>query len=322
MNEVLNKLSQIGIVPVIAIKDPEKAIPLAKALKEGGLPCAEITFRTKEGEEAIRRITRECPEILVGAGTVLTTEQVDCAIDAGAKFIVSPGLNPKVVQYCLQKNIPITPGCANPSDIEQAIELGLDTVKFFPAEQAGGINYIKAISAPYHKMMFMPTGGITQNNINDYLSFEKVLCCGGSWMVKPELIDSGNFDEITRLTKEAVKNMHDFELAHIGINTENSNEAMRAAKMFEMLFGFQMKEGNSSIFLGSYIEIMKSPFLGENGHIAISTNNIKRAVAFFEGNGFEFKWDIVIKDEKGNFPAIYFRDEIAGFAVHLLQKRK
>lgn len=321
MNEVLKQLSQIGIVPVIKIDDVEKAVPLAKALVAGGLPCAEVTFRTAEGEEAIRRIAKEVPEVLVGAGTVLTIEQVDRAIKAGAKFIVSPGLNPKVVSYCVEKGYPVTPGCANPSDVEQAIELGLDVVKFFPAEQAGGISYIKSISAPYTGMKFMPTGGVNAKNINDYLSFDRILCCGGSWMVKADLINSGSFDEITRLCKEAVHTMMGFELAHIGINAENEEEALKAAKMFEMLFGFETKVGNSSIFAGKYVEVMKTPFLGKNGHIAIATNNVMRAIAYFERKGFTFNYDIAKKDAKGNYPAIYFKDEIAGFAVHLLQKK-
>ncbi len=204
MHEILEKIAELGIVPVIAINDVEKAVPLAKALISGGIPCAEVTFRTAEGEESIRRIAKEAPEILLGAGTVTTKEQVDRAIDAGAKFIVSPGLNPKIVAYCNEKNIPITPGCANPSDIEAAMELGLEVVKFFPAEQAGGLDYIKAIAAPYTKMKFLPTGGVNAGNINKYLAFEKIIACGGSWMVTADLINSGNFDEITRLCREAV----------------------------------------------------------------------------------------------------------------------
>ena len=322
MNAVLEQLSKIGIVPVIKIDDVDKAVPLAKALKQGGLPCAEVTFRTAQGEEAIRRIAKEVPDVLVGAGTVLTTEQVDRAIDAGAKFIVSPGLNPKVAAYCVEKGIPVTPGCANPSDVEQAIQLGLDVVKFFPAEQAGGINYIKAIAAPYVNMKFMPTGGVNASNLNSYLAFDKILCCGGSWMVKADLIDEGRFDEITALCQEAVRNMLGFELAHIGINAENEEEALKAAKMFEALFGFAVKPGNSSIFADKYVEVMKTPYLGKNGHIAIAANSVDRAVAYLERQGFAFNPDTAKKDAKGKTAAIYLKDEIAGFAIHLVQKKK
>ncbi|MDR2901011.1 MAG: bifunctional 4-hydroxy-2-oxoglutarate aldolase/2-dehydro-3-deoxy-phosphogluconate aldolase [Treponema sp.] len=320
MHAVLNEIEKIGIVPVIKIDDVEKAVPLAKALIAGGIPCAEITFRTAEGAEAIRRMAKECPDILVGAGTVLTTEQVDRAINAGAKFIVSPGLNPKVVAYCVKKNIPITPGCANPSDIEAALEFGLDAVKFFPAEQAGGLDYIKAVSAPYPSLKFMPTGGINAGNIVKYLSFEKILACGGSWMVSADLINEGQFDEITKLCRDAMKNVMGFSLAHIGINTDNENAALKAAKLFETMFGFESKMGNASVFAGDYVEMMKSRGLGANGHIAIATNTILRAKAYLERLGFTFREDSAKLDAKGKLKAIYLNDEIAGFAVHLLNR--
>ena len=181
MNKVLEEFSKIGIIPVIALDHVEDAAPLAKALCDGGLPCAEVTFRTAAAEESIRIMSEQFPEMLVGAGTVLTTEQVDRAVNAGAKFIVSPGLNPKVVKYCVDKGIPVTPGCSNPSDVEVAIELGLEVVKFFPAEAAGGLNMIKSMAAPYTKMKFMPTGGINAKNLTNYLDFKKIIACGGSW---------------------------------------------------------------------------------------------------------------------------------------------
>ncbi len=321
MNDVIKKLSTIGIVPVIKIDDVEKAVPLAKALKEGGLPCAEVTFRTAQGEEAIRRIAKADPDVLVGAGTVLTTDQVDRAIDAGAKFVVSPGLNPKVVAYCLEKNMPIVPGCANPSDIEQALELGLDVVKFFPAEQAGGLDYIKAVSAPYPGLKFMPTGGISEKNLNSYLAFNKIVACGGSWMVKADLINEGKFDEITALTRGAVNAMLGFELAHLGVNTENEQEARKAANIFDLMFGFSVRETNGSFFADKYIELLKAPFMGKHGHIAIATNHVERAMAYLESKGFEFDYSTKRDDPSGNPIAVYLKEEVAGYAVHLLQKK-
>ncbi|MDO4303627.1 MAG: bifunctional 4-hydroxy-2-oxoglutarate aldolase/2-dehydro-3-deoxy-phosphogluconate aldolase [Bacillota bacterium] len=205
MDEILNKIHEIGIVPVVVLNDAKDAAPLARALCEGGLPCAEVTFRTEAAQEAIRIMTGQFPEMLVGAGTVLTTEQVDRAVAAGAKFIVSPGFNPKVVQYCIDKGIPITPGCMTPSEIEQAIEHGLEVVKFFPAEPAGGLKMLKAMAAPYVGMKFMPTGGISAGNVREYLKYDRILACGGSWMVKGDLIDAGDFDKIRELTKEAVE---------------------------------------------------------------------------------------------------------------------
>lgn len=316
---VIDEIYKIGIVPVIALDDAKDAEPLAKALCAGGLPCAEITFRTAAAEESIRIMAEKFPEMLVGAGTVLTTEQVDRAVGAGAKFIVSPGLNPTVVKYCVDKNIPIVPGTANPSDVEAALSFGLDVVKFFPAEQAGGINYIKAIAAPYTKVRFMPTGGINADNLKDYLDFPKIVACGGTWMCKKDLITAGKFDEIEAMTRQAVVNMLGFDLRHVGINTNSAEEAENVAQGFEV-FGMGKKVGNSSVFAGTAVEAMKSPYLGKNGHIAIGTNYMDRAIYHLERQGVEFDMSTAKKDEKGNIKAVYLKGEIGGFAVHLVQK--
>lgn len=320
MNKVLEQIGRIGIVPVVKIDRVEDAVPLAGALCRGGLPCAEVTFRTAAAAEAIRAMREAYPDMLLGAGTVLTTQQVDEAVAAGATFIVSPGLNPEVVKYCVDKQIPVTPGCANPSDVEIAISLGLDVVKFFPAEAAGGLAMIKAMSAPYVNMKFMPTGGIGAKNLNDYLGFNKIIACGGSWMVKGELINAGAFDEIEKLTREAVSVMLGFELAHIGINETDPEAADRTAQRFEDVFGFTKKAGNSSIFGSTLVEVMKKPGRGAKGHIAIRTNYIDRAVNYLESRGVEFDPDSASRDEKGNLKALYLKEEFGGFAVHLLQK--
>ena len=203
MNDVIKALGEYGIVPVVVLNDAKDAEPLAKALCEGGLKCAEVTFRTAAAEESIKIMAEKFPDMLVGAGTVLTTEQVDRAVAAGAKFIVSPGLNPKVVKYCVEKGIPVCPGTCTPSEMEQAMDLGLDVVKFFPAEPSGGVKFIKAVAAPYTMLKFMPTGGVNATNVRDYLAYDKILCCGGSWMVKGSLIEAGEFDKIVEMTKEA-----------------------------------------------------------------------------------------------------------------------
>ena len=200
---IFEQFSKIGIIPVVVLDDAKDAEPLARALCEGGLPCAEVTFRTAAAAESIRIMSEKFPEMLVGVGTVLTTAQVDEAIACGAKFIVSPGLNPTVVQYCLDKGIPVTPGTQTPSDMEKAIELGLDVVKFFPAEPAGGLSMIKAVAAPYVGLRFMPTGGISAKNVRDYLAYDRIIACGGSWMVKGDLVKAGKFDEIKALVSEA-----------------------------------------------------------------------------------------------------------------------
>lgn len=205
MKTIEEQFHEYGVVPVVVLEDAKDAIPLADALTEGGLPCAEVTFRTEAAEESIRLMSEKYPEMLVGAGTVLTIEQVDRAVGAGAKFIVSPGFDPEIVDYCLEKKIPVFPGCITPSEVAQAVKRGLKVVKFFPAEQAGGVAMIKAMAAPYTMVKFMPTGGISAKNLKDYLSFNKILCCGGSWMVKGDLVKNGEFDKIRELTKEAVE---------------------------------------------------------------------------------------------------------------------
>lgn len=205
MNNILNELEKCMIVPVVVLDDAKDAKPLGEALCNGGLPCAEVTFRTDAAEESIRIMAENFPNMLVGAGTVLTIDQVDRAVNAGAKFIVSPGFDEEIVDYCLKNNITILPGCATPSEVAKAVKRGLEVVKFFPAEQAGGLAMIKSMSAPYHMLKFMPTGGINPDNVKNYLSFDKIFACGGSWMVKQSFVENQEFDKICELCKEAVQ---------------------------------------------------------------------------------------------------------------------
>lgn len=313
------KISAIGIVPVIKLKDAANAVPLCRALMRGGLPCAEITFRTDAAEESIRRVAQELPEVLVGAGTVLTCEQADRAMAAGAKFIVTPGFNPTVVGHCVEKGYPIFPGCPTTSDVEQAIQFGLKVVKFFPAEAMGGLATIKAMSAPYGGVQFMPTGGVNEDNLNTYLGFDKIIACGGSWMAKDALIDAGEFNKIEELARGAVRKMLGFELVHVGVNCGSEEEADAAARKFSALFGWPVKPGNSSIFAGTAVEAMKQGGRGAKGHIAVACNSVMRARAYLEGQGFEFD-ESTAKTKNGKLTVIYLKDEIAGFAVHLVQK--
>lgn len=205
MKDITERFEKLGVVPVVVLEDTKDAVPLATALVEGGLPCAEVTFRTKAAAESIRLMTEQFPEMLVGAGTVLTIEQVDDAVRAGAKFIVSPGFDAEIVGYCLKNEIPVFPGCISPSEVAQAVKRGLKIVKFFPAEPAGGISMIKAMAAPYTGIKFMPTGGINAKNLENYLSCDKIICCGGSWMVKGDFVKAGEFDKIRELTAEVHK---------------------------------------------------------------------------------------------------------------------
>ncbi|HHQ2586161.1 bifunctional 4-hydroxy-2-oxoglutarate aldolase/2-dehydro-3-deoxy-phosphogluconate aldolase [Providencia rettgeri] len=202
MNQLLERIKKLNVVPVITINSAEHGAPLAKALVDNGLPCAEVTFRTPAAVQAIKNMRAAYPQLLIAAGTVLTTEQVDQAIEAGVDFIVSPGFNPKIVAYCQQKNVIIIPGVNNPSLVEQALEFNLTTLKFFPAEASGGVAMLKALSAVY-PVKFMPTGGIGVKNIKEYTALPSVLVCGGSWMVPNDLIDSENWQELGKLIAEA-----------------------------------------------------------------------------------------------------------------------
>jgi 2-dehydro-3-deoxyphosphogluconate aldolase/(4S)-4-hydroxy-2-oxoglutarate aldolase len=319
MNKILEQIGELGIIPVVKIEKAENALPLGRALIDGDLPIAEITFRTSAAEESIKTLTRELPNLLVGAGTVLTIEQVKKAVSAGAKFIVSPGFNPKVVDYCTENSIPITPGINNPTQIEMALERGIEVVKFFPAEASGGLPLLKSMSAPYSGIKFIPTGGINLDNLTSYLSNKKVHACGGSWMVKADLISSGNFAEVTRLTKEAVSIMLGFEFAHLGINEETEDKVLNSANLLSRLFYLPVKEGTSSIFADPCFEVSRNKFLGEHGHIAIATNDIHRAINYLKMKNISVLPETA-KEEDGKLKVIYLDQEVSGFAIHLLQK--
>ena len=320
MSDILKQIGEYGLVPVVKIEDAKDAVPLGKALLEGGLPLAEITFRTEAAEEAIGNIAKELPQVLVGAGTVLTIEQVKRAVGAGAKFIVSPGFNPKVVDYCVEQGILITPGVNNPSGVEQGLERGLEVLKFFPAGSSGGVKFLKDMSAPYGGVKFIPTGGVNAGNVNDYLSQPFIHAVGGSWMVKANLISAGKFDEIAALVKEAITTMLGFEFAHMGINTPDADQASQVTNAFSGLFSFEVRDLPYSQFASPQIEIMKMQGHGAKGHIGIGTNNLPRARAFMERQGIKFNPDSLKYRDDGRPMLIYLEQEIGGFAVHLLQK--
>jgi 2-dehydro-3-deoxyphosphogluconate aldolase/(4S)-4-hydroxy-2-oxoglutarate aldolase len=312
-------MGEFGVVPVVKIEKAADAANLARALAAGDLPVAEITFRTAAAEEAIRNINREVPEVLLGAGTVLSVEQARKALAAGAKFIVTPGFNPKVVDFCIEQGTPVIPGVCTPSEIEQALERGLEVMKFFPAGASGGLDYLKAVVGPYGGALFVPTGGVEPGNLKDYLAFKNVYAVGGTWIAKDTMISAGRFDEITRLAREAVVLALGFEFAHLGVNAPDAGQAKAGVDTLARLFFFAPKEGTSSIFAGTGFEFMKSPYLGRNGHIAISTLGINRAIAYLKKKGVGTKPDTA-KEKDGKLVAVYLDTEVAGFAIHLLQK--
>jgi 2-dehydro-3-deoxyphosphogluconate aldolase/(4S)-4-hydroxy-2-oxoglutarate aldolase len=319
MHETLKRLGEYGVVPVVKIEKAADAVNLGKALSAGDLPVAEITFRTAAAEEAIRNINREVPEVLLGAGTVLSVEQAKKALGAGAKFIVAPGFNPKVVDFCIGQGVPVIPGVCTPSEIEQALERGLEVLKFFPAGASGGLDYLKAVVGPYGGVMFVPTGGVDPGNMKDYLAHKNVFAVGGTWIAKDTMISAGKFDEITRLAREAVVQALGFEFVHLGLNEPDEKKAKADAETMTKLFSFAPKDGASSIFAGSGFEFTKTPGLGSHGHIAISTLGIHRAIAYLKRKGIEMK-PASAKEKDGKLIAIYLDTEVAGFAIHLLQR--
>lgn len=320
MSEDMQKIFDIGLVPLIVLEDLRDAVPLAKALVAGGVPVAEVTFRTMAGRDAIAAIAKEVPEIIVGAGTIHTVQQAEEAVEAGAKFIVTPGFNPEVVRWCLQKGVNVVPGCTCPGEIEQAMGMGLKTLKFFPAEAYGGFKTLKALSGPYAGIKFMPTGGVNNSNMLDYLSLPNVAAVGGSWMIPDDLVKAKEWDKITALCNDAVKKILGFELLHVGINTKDDDEAKIVAETFGSLFSLNITEFPGAYFAGSMVEVIKGNYLGTMGHIAIKTNDIERAVAYFKRLGVEFNPETENRDEQGNLITIYFKNQVGGFAIHLRKK--
>lgn len=321
MTDLEVQIRNIGVIPVVKIDDAAKAVPLAKALIAGGINCAEVTFRTEAASDAISAISKACPDMLVGAGTVINVELAKKAIAAGSKFIVSPGFNPDVVDYCISQKVPIIPGVSSPSQIEAGLSKGLTTLKFFPAEQSGGAGMLSALSGPFPQVMFMPTGGINAKNVGEYAKLKNVLACGGSWMVKADMIEAENWDGITALCKEAMTAIHGFQVGHVGINCENEEKALEAMKLFK-LFGFQEKIGNSSVFMNTEIEIMKKPGRGTYGHLAVKTYNVDRALAYLKQFGFNPVMETAAylgTPGKSGLKVVYLDKEIAGFAVHLVK---
>lgn len=317
MDACIKELYRIGIVPVVALEDAADALPLGAALKKGGVSAIEVTFRTAAAADAIRLLSREMPELLVGAGTVITKAQADAAIEAGAKFIVSPGFQPELVSYVLSKGVPMCPGTATPGEMEQAMALGLSAVKFFPAEQNGGAPMLKALSAPYRDLLFMPTGGVKLENLRNYLALDQVFACGGTWLATKDDIKAKAFDKITARTREAVKTMLNFRIKHVGINSKDEAEAKKTATLLCSIFDFDYNDTELSVFTGTAVEVMKFMGRGSLGHVAIGADNVDRAEYYLRQRGFSFDKSTRRVDAAGRTTFLYLSDEIGGFAFHL-----
>jgi len=317
--KALERAALYGIMPVIKIPRPELAVPLADALAAGGLPQIEVTLRNDTALDSIRAIKKARPDFTAGAGTVLSVEQAKAALDAGADFIVTPGYNPKVVEYCLGRGAEILPGCVTPAEIETGMAAGLSTFKFFPADTLGGVKAIKALRGPYGKVSFVPTSGINMDNLASFLACDGVACVGGSFIAPAALLEAGEFSAIKALCREAVRRALGFSLRHGGVNAESAEDAERMARRFAEIFDLPWLPGTRSDFAGTAAEFCKVEFPGAAGHIAIATPNIARAEAYLTRKGVPLREDFRHYDKAGNLDCIYLAETFGGFAVHVMK---
>ena len=280
---ILEKLGNSGVVPVVVIDDAKDAVPTAKAMLAGGIDVMEITMRTGAALESIKNVAENCPEVLVGAGTVITLDQCKAAVAAGAKFIVSPGFDEEVVKWCVENGIAVTPGCVTPTEITMALKYNIKVIKFFPANVYGGLAGMKALAGPFGDVKFIPTGGVNAQNMAEYLAAPFIHAVGGSWICPKADISDGNFEKITALCAEAKNTVLGYEVAHIGINCADEEQAMSVSEKINEAFSLPVKNGNSSVFVSNGIEVMKSMYLGKNGHIAIKRQGKYQTAALISG---------------------------------------
>ncbi|MGI6400699.1 MAG: bifunctional 4-hydroxy-2-oxoglutarate aldolase/2-dehydro-3-deoxy-phosphogluconate aldolase [Thermoguttaceae bacterium] len=317
-SNALETIEKIGLLPLVNVKDPSKAAPLAEALSRGGIDAIEVTLRDATAFESLKKVREALPNALVGAGTVHTPEDATRAIELGADFIVAPGVCPKTIQVCQEKNVAIIPGAATASEIERARSLGLNVVKFFPAEIAGGLSMIKALRGPFGDVRFVPTGGINFDNLQPYVEDKAVFAVGGSFMTPSAAVEANDWDAVAASASKAVGVSLGFQIGHVGINCHSPEEAKSTSENFAKIFNFGTREIDISFFGGSAVEAMKKPSFGTNGHIGIACNSMKRAICRLESLGYKFRF--FKKNDQGELIAAYIEDEIAGFAIHLCPK--
>ncbi len=311
----MEMIEKVGLLPLVNVSDSSKAVPIAKALADGGIPIVEVALRDKAALESIANIRKELPELFVGAGTVKSPEQVAASLEAGAEFIVSPGVNPSTVKYCQERGVAIVPGAVTASELELGASLGLEVFKFFPAEISGGLPAIKALRGPFGNVRFVPTGGVSLSNMKPYAEDPAVLAIGGSFLTPKEAVDSSDWTAITKIAKRAVEVSLGFAMGHVGINCNSLDEASATAGWFNERFGLKPREIDISFFAGSAVEAMKKPSFGERGHIGIACNSIARALYHLEQKGMKFRF--FKKNPEGKIIAAYLEEEVGGFAVHL-----
>ena len=320
MSQITNSYEHTGILPVINIPSADLAVPVASALREGGLNAIEVTLRSTDSLQSIRNIKQAFPDMTVGAGTVLSTETVDKALLAGADFMVSPGYDDEVVDYCVNKGVLIVPGCVMATEIQKAVKRGLTVLKFFPSELNGGISAINLLSGPFPGVKFVPTGGINFKNLGTYLSNRKILACGGSYMATAAQIKNRDFSGITAAAKQALDISLGFELAHVGINSGNEQNAINTAETISDIFRLSARYMNSAVFAGTAVEAVKAEGFGTRGHIGFFTNSIERAIAYFQTKGIELNPKSIKRNASGEITCIYLKQEIGGFAFHVVER--
>ncbi len=318
--DIFTKIGEYGVVPLVTLDDPNDAVPLARALVEGGIPIAEVTFRTAAGGESIKRMAKEVPEIIVGAGTVHDIDHAKETMDNGGKFVITPGFNAKVVDWCVKNGMPVCPGTVVPSDLEEALGFGLKTVKFFPAEAYGGIKTLKALAGPYAMLKFVPTGGVGLNNLLDYLSLPNVAAAGGSFIPPSSMVKAKDWDGIAALGRKINAMVMGFSVGHVGFNADEPGKASEIDAAIGKLFDADSTETDLSIFNGNIAEIMKKPFVGTHGHVCVDTRDLPRAMAMLRRKGVKFDENNFAYDKNGKLISAYLKDEIGGFAFHVRQR--
>ena len=314
----LERMEDAGVLPVVPLAHTADAVPAAKALLAGGVSVMVIPFGT-ELADLVAVIAGACPEMLVGAGMVQTLEQCKAAAAGGAAFVIMPGYNAEAVAWCREQQLCVIPGCATPTEVMAALAQGVETVGFFPAELYGGLRGLTFLQAAFPRVHFLPAGGIDSSALAEYLCAPGVLAVCEDWLCTRELVSGAQFDQVTALAAQARKAVLGFEIAHVGINTADEQASLAVCEELENAFGFAAKKGSSSNFAGGAVEVMKTMYLGKNGHLAIRTNSIPRAVAELRRHGYEMD-ETTAKFKNGKPLAIYMKQEIGGYAVHLLQK--
>lgn len=317
-NDIFAEINKIGLLPQFALDKNSDALSLAECLARASLPCAEIGF-SPDAEPHIKAITSKLPDFIIGVRGVKDVEALKRAVSAGAKFFTGFDGEGELGHYCLKNNIPFIPSCSTAGEIEAALQDGLTTIKFFPAEQIGGLAALKSLGEAYEGVKFL-VGGVSEEDFVKYADYEKVIGFCAPWLAPVKELKEGNFASIETLARANVSKMLAFFLKHIGINSADEKESNATADAFEKLFGFKKQDFGGAYFNDTFVEVMKKPFYGRHGHIAIGVNNMERALYRFRKAGVAFIEESAGYNPDGSLRVIYFKEEIGGFAVHIVQK--